>query len=122
MSYPLRTAAAVTALGLAGAAVWTFSSGGSDPAAPQKPVTLGRIANVALTTHHDCADLLSYYKTQARRMVGPYGLEGGPQIYTMAERAAVDGSAGKVIAPNAAVADGAQAVPDSSTNVQVAGV
>src|SRR4051794_21239771 len=117
MSYPLRTAAAVTALGLAGAAVWTFSSGGSDPAAQQKPVTLGRIATVALTTHHDCADLLAYYKKQALRTVGAYGLDSVRPLFDMAERA---DAAGKVAAPNAI--GSSQSAPDTSTNVQVAGV
>lgn len=123
MSYPLRTAAAVTALGLAGAAVWTFS-GGSEPDADRNAVALGRIANIALTTEHDCSDLLAYYKSQATRVVGPYGLGGGPRLYATAERAS-DGAAGKSLAPNAAGggADSSRTgAPDSSTNVQVAGV
>ena len=127
MSYPLRSAAAVTALGLAGAAVWTFS--GSDAGTERDTVALGRIANVALTTNHDCADLLDYYRTQAAKMVGPYGVDGGPQIATATDL----GVAGKLPVPSAARAAagseskiGADSVaagaPDSATNVQVAGV
>jgi beta propeller domain-containing protein len=117
MSYPLRTVAAVAALGVVGAAVWTYNGNG-DGSGDQRPQTLGRIENVALTTDHDCSDLLSYYRTEAARVVGPFGLNGG-QILTMS---GLESSAGK--AP--AMADSARAAvgttPDSSTNVQVAGV
>jgi len=129
MSYPLRTAAAVTALGLAGAAVWTLSSGSSDTSADRPPVSLGRIATIALTTQHNCTDLLSYYRTEGARLVGPYGLNGGPQIYAASERAvdsAVPAPAAKGLAPAADSAASAgsagSGAPDSTTNVQVAGV
>src|SRR5438552_1020352 len=100
MSYPLRTAAAVTALGLAGAAVWSFS-GGSDAGSSRKPVTLGRIANVALTTDHDCTELLAYYRAQAARVVGPYGLDGDPQLYRVTDMMS-DSMAAKAMTPSAA--------------------
>jgi hypothetical protein len=123
MSYPLRTAAAVTALGLAGAAIWTVSSGGSET--DQKPVTLGRIANVALTTEHDCTDLLSYYRAHATRLVGPFGLDGGAQTFFREGMASDSAVAGKAAAPNASgesAQRSAAGPPDSGTNVQVAGV
>ena len=71
MSFPLRAAVAVTALGLVGSAVWVLNGDGSDTA--PDPVTLGRIENIALTTKHDCADMLSSYRTQGARTDGPYG-------------------------------------------------
>ncbi|HST85829.1 MAG TPA: beta-propeller domain-containing protein [Kineosporiaceae bacterium] len=123
MSYPLRTAAAVTALGLAGAAIWTFSGGGSET--DQKAVSLGRIANVALTTEHDCTDLLAYYRAHATRLVGPYGLNDGVQTFARAEVATDSAAAGKALAPNASgesTQRSAAGTPDSGTNVQVAGV
>src|SRR5689334_14698086 len=123
MSYPLRTAAAVTALGLAGAAIWTFSSGGSET--DQEAVTLGRIANVALTTEHDCTDLLSYYRAHATQLVGPYGLDDGAQTFRRSGVVSDSAAAGKAMAPSASgeSAQGSAAgTPDSGTNVQVAGV
>jgi hypothetical protein len=123
MSFPLRAAVAVTALGLVGSAVWVLNGDGSDTA-PDR-VTLGRIENIALTTKHDCADLLSYYRTQGARTVGPYGLDGGPQIYSAMEMTADSLSAAKA-APSAAGSAARDAAgsgtTDSSTNVQVAGV
>ncbi len=128
MPFPLRTAAAVTALGLAGAAIWTFSNGSNaDP--DQETVTLGRIANIALTTEHDCTDLLAYYRTEAARVVGPYGLDGGPQIYyarEMASRSDAVLKGAPPVAAGAAAGAGSGAedsgTPDTGTNVQVAGV
>lgn len=122
MSYPLRTTAAIAALGVAGAAVWTMSSGDSE----QPTIALGRIENIALTTEHDCTDLLKYYRTEATKTVGPYGVNGGPQLYRMNDLgvtadSAASGSAAKAMAPEAASATGSGA-PDSGTNVQVAGV
>ena len=122
MSYPLRTAAAVTALGLAGAAVWTFSGGSSDADTKRSTVALGRIANIALTTEHDCPDLLAYYRTEATRVVGPYGLDGDIRLFAMEDA----GSVAKGVAPNASESSRSAAssgsVADSTTNVQVAGV
>lgn len=122
MSYPLRAVAAVTALGFVGAAVWAIGSGDSDAGNYRDPVTLGRIATVALTTEHDCSELLSHYRKEGARLVGPYGLNGG-QILTMASGVAMAES--RTTADASAVTGAAsskQAVPDSTTNVQVAGV
>ena len=69
MSYPLRAVAAVTALGLAtGVTLWAvYDHDGSAKAQPP-PVRLGRTQAIALTTAHDCPDLLKYYKTEADRI------------------------------------------------------
>jgi hypothetical protein len=125
MSYPLRSAAAVTALGLAGAAVWAFSGDGSE--ADRGTVALGRIAKVALTTNHDCSDLLDHYRTQATKMVGPYGLDGGPRLYAATDMAAAgkavpDASRAESLPVSGSVAASGSGAPDSATNVQVAGV
>jgi Beta propeller domain len=133
MSYPLRAVAVVTALGLAtGITLWTVNDGSGKAPQGQGTVDLGRTQTIALTTAHDCTDLLEHYKTEAERVVGPYGLNGGPD-YGMAasgsaEMVPTEKVGGGAIVPGARSAapasDAGQAagVPDSTTNVQVSGV
>jgi hypothetical protein len=119
MLHPFRTVAAVAALGLVGAAVLTFN--GDDEV--DQVVGLPPVSLVSLTTEHDCTDLLTYYREQATRLVGPYGVDpGGPDLM-----AAAEGGAAAKAAPNVMRAAGGSAAadsttPDSTTNVQVAGV
>jgi len=124
MLHPLRTAAvaALAAAGVAGAAVLTFTG---DDGRGQIIDGLGPIAPVALTTQHDCSALLKYYRDQAAEVVGPYGLGGNGMLGGMAVTA--DAAAKSGALPNAMRAGGdaagsAPTTPDSTTNVQVAGV
>ena len=119
MLHPLRAVAGVTALVLtAGGAVWAVRDHGDQRGGPQPMVSLGRTATVALTTAPDCSALLDYYKREATQIVGPYGLNGG-MVYPIA---ATFAGAAVPKAATAGPAAPAAAVPDSSTNLQVAGV
>ncbi|MCE2528083.1 MAG: beta-propeller domain-containing protein [Actinomycetia bacterium] len=77
-----------------------------------------RLVTVGLRTLGSCDEILDYYIENALKLVGPYGLDGGPQIFrtdamdaeVMEEAAMADDSAGF-------------ATPSfTGTNVQVAGV
>src|SRR4051812_17550687 len=123
MPYPKRAITALTALGLAaGATLFIVKNNGNEPTRDVEPgVSLGHTATVALTTSHDCSDLLAYYKREAERVVGPYGLNDG-QILPVGAKMAFGTEMRAGAAPAAAAAQDSSAVPDSSTNVQVAGV
>ena len=122
--------AGAAALVTGGLVVAALGSGGGTTATPTVPGDREPLANtqdVAYSTFTDCSALLGYYRTQARRLVGPYGLPGTGGIMfdtvgggtAMASRAA----AGPMpAAPQAA--DGAQTgtSAQTGTNVQVAGV
>jgi hypothetical protein len=118
---------AVTAVGLlAAGGVWA-GRGGTTPDQPRGPVGLGNTQSVALTTATDCSSLLSHFVTEGTKVVGPYGLEGVP-INTFVRDLAVSGQAASGgVQPPVARSESAPdlnagAAPDSTTNVQVAGV
>lgn len=116
MPYPKRALAAVTAMSVVGAVAFLALRGDSDEPA-DGAVALGRIATVSLTLDQDCDQLLTYYRKNAARIVGPYGF-GGPWGF----RAAAGRQEIASAVEDSAKSTGGGAPPDSSTNVQVAGV
>jgi hypothetical protein len=137
MNHPIRAFAAVTALGLVVTATLLTvrdQDGAGGAAAPSRStgkansVSLGRTQTVSLTTASNCDDLLAYYKREADRVVGPYGLNGNrlygfggmAGVNTLSEADAARTSAGAAVVPQAQASG--PAAPDTSTNVQVAGV
>ncbi len=123
----LPAAALVLAVGVT-AAVAVGTRGGSDAG-------LGRIEPAAFQSFGSCSDLLGYLRSNAERLVGPFGLPGQPQVRAMgavASAVGTDAAAGAPlaapgVAPGAApgAAPGVQAGgggEGSGTNVQVAGV
>ncbi|MCQ3802656.1 MAG: beta-propeller domain-containing protein [bacterium] len=77
-----------------------------------------RLVTVGLRTFGSCDEILDYYIDNALELVGPYGLDGGPQIFRMA---AMDAE----VMEEAAMADdsaGSSTPSFTGTNVQVAGV
>jgi hypothetical protein len=117
-SRAVRTAVPLTAIVIAaGAGAWALRSG----AAPASRSGGERIAPAAYHTFDGCPALLSYLRTQARPLVGPYGLAdaGGP----IGPIAVAEGAP----APRASMQAGegaadAGATSSTGTNVQVAGV
>jgi uncharacterized secreted protein with C-terminal beta-propeller domain len=113
--------AGVAALGLVAGSLWAAGQDGTKVAPPE---TLTRTQAVAaLTPVGDCDALLKHLKDQAREVVGPFGL-GGTPIYTLgaSERMVDSGSASDSSASAPVPAAAAKSAPDSTTNVQVAGV
>lgn len=145
--WALRSTMAGATAALVVAAVLVAADGGSGHPAP--PVAVGptggrsyRLAD-ALVSFDACSDYLSYVKSQALAVVGPYGLQSAPGLYggpiyralggaaSMASGAGVAasgtdaavGSAGPaLLAPAAAPAQATGGPTFSTTNDQVAGV
>lgn len=115
----LAAGAAVLAVVVAGLP----RSGPGDAAGPAAagPAGAGPVQNVALRSFKDCDDLLRYYRENAARIVGPYGLPG--QGMGWAAGAAEQGRSA-MTAPKApggpVAADGTTS--STGTNIQVAGV
>src|SRR5689334_2830228 len=98
----LGSAVVLAAAGLGGTAA------GTDATASAKA---GR-----LVAFGSCGELLGYAKSQAGRLVGPYGFGGRPVLYEQAPTAAAASTA------KDASADPVQGVDYSGTNVQEQGV
>jgi hypothetical protein len=82
---------------------------------------LGRTEPAAFRTFDSCDELLTYYRDNAARLVGPYGLPGGSGYgMPMVAEAARDAVGGAAAASPAPASQGATS--DAGTNVQVAGV
>ena len=131
-SRTIRPAAPVAAiLLLAGAGAWALHG---DPA-PATRTGGERVVPAAYHTFGGCQDLLSYLRTHAAPLVGPYGLAdsfavassgvaswaGGVPEGAVDSLAAGGARSAAVPAPAAAAAQ-AGATSDTGTNVQVAGV
>jgi Beta propeller domain len=124
----VRSAVTVTALTLAAAGGAYALNERSTTPAPTSP----RVGLAAYRSFSGCDDLLSYLRTQALPLVGPFGLEGSPDpggptplrelapgAVPPAGTAAADGVA---VVAGSANAGEAGATSDTGTNVQVAGV
>ncbi len=113
----------------AGAGAWALrpagaTSAGAGSGGGSGPLRLGgdRVATAAYRTFDGCPALLDHLRSQARPLVGAYGVEGVGVTPVMAERmSSAPSAASEGRAPAAAPAD-AGAVSGTGTNVQVAGV
>jgi hypothetical protein len=109
----------------AGAGTWALRPAAAPAAASTGPLHLGgdRVATAAYHTFDGCPALLDYLRTQARPLVGPYGLAGVPARY-YGPMAAAEGAAPRAAAPGTGtdVPTDAGNTSDTGTNVQVAGV
>jgi hypothetical protein len=115
----------VAALAAAGLFATTLggSPAGTGNGTGDGSVSLGRVQAVALQTFTDCDSLLRYYRTNASKLVTPWGLEGssgGMRMY------ATDDAMARVpeaaTAATGAKASDTGATSETGTNVQVAGV